>query len=85
MKLHIFIILIFFSSTLSAQENASIVLDQYFQAIGGKSSINRVQSIYSFANCIGPNGKYETEMQSAKDNKTFFRQIKETNLIILAL
>ncbi len=77
MKLNNLIILFFFSLILSAQENASLVLNKYFQAIGGINSINRVQSIYSFANCIGPNGKYETEIQSAKDNKTIFRQIKE--------
>ncbi len=78
MKLHISLIFLFFSSILSAQENVSIVLNQYIKAIGGNTNINQVQSIYSFANCIGPNGKFETEIQSAKDNKTIFRQIKES-------
>ncbi|MBK6858979.1 MAG: nuclear transport factor 2 family protein [Saprospiraceae bacterium] len=77
MKLYVFIIVIFYSSTLYAQENASIVLDEYSQAIGGQSYISRVQNIYSLANCIGPNGNYQTEIQSANGTKTIFRQIKE--------
>ena len=77
MKSNIVVFLIFFSSTLFSQEKASKVLNEYFQVIGGQKHINRLQSIYSFANCIGPNGKYQTEMQSANGNKTFFRQIRE--------
>lgn len=77
MKLYILIVLVLFSSTLSGQKNADKILDEYFQAIGGQRYINRVQSIYSLAACIGPNGEYQTEIQSAKGNKTIFRQIKE--------
>lgn len=77
MKLYLFAILNVFTLTLSAQENASIVLDEYFKAIGGQNNINRVQNIYSFANCTGPNGKYQTELHSAKDSKTIFRQLRE--------
>lgn len=77
MKLIIFIILSSFTSALSAQENASFVLDRYFQTIDSHSSISQLKSIYSFANCTGPNGKYQTEIYSKNGSKTIFRQIRE--------
>lgn len=78
MKQHIFFItLILFSPKLSAQEIVNDVLDAYIQIIGGQKYIDKAQSIYSFADCIGPNGKYQTEIHSAKGSKTIFRQIKE--------
>lgn len=77
MKSFIFIILIFFTSILFAQENAIIVLEKYYQAIGGQNNISQIDNIYSFADCLGPNGKYQTEVFSAKGFKTFFRQIRE--------
>lgn len=77
MKSNIFIILIFFTSILFAQENAFIVLEKYYQSIGGQNNISQIDNIYSFADCSGPNGKYQTEVFSAKGIKTFFRQIRE--------
>ncbi len=77
MKLYPFLILTFFTATIAAQESASVVLDKYFQTIGGQSRIERLQSIYSFADCTGPNGRYQTELFSAKGSKTIFRQIRE--------
>jgi ketosteroid isomerase-like protein len=77
MKLLIYLMLTAFASALAAQENASIVLDNYSRAIGGQSNINQLKSIYAFADCKGPNGKYQTEIYSAKGTKTIFRQIRE--------
>ena len=77
MKIYAFILLHLVTSALFARENASQVLDKYFKAIGGQSHIARVQNIYSFANCIGPNGAYQTEIYSDNGSKTIFRQIRE--------
>lgn len=67
--------ILFFSTTaLFAQLTASTVLDQYLETIGGQSKINQVQSIYSLASCRGPNGPYQTELYSASDSKTIFKQ-----------
>ena len=50
MKLYLFTIVSFFTSTLFAQENAPNLLEAYVKTIGGQSNINRVQNIYAFAN-----------------------------------
>ena len=79
MKLYLFSTLIFSASILLAQENALTILDDYHKAIGDQSNIIKIQSIYSFADCYGPNGPYKTEVSSAKGSKgskTFFRQIR---------
>lgn len=34
----------------------------------------KFENLVSMANCYGPNGKYETEVQSTKDNYTYFKQ-----------
>lgn len=77
MRFYLFIILIAFTSTIVGQENAPILLDEYIKAIGGQNNIDRIQSIYSFANCNGPNGAYQTEVHSAKNSKSIFRQIRK--------
>ncbi|MBK6265239.1 nuclear transport factor 2 family protein [Marivirga sp. S37H4] len=77
MKSLTFIIITFLTPTLFAQENALVVLEKYYSAIGGQNNISKIDNIYSFADCSGPNGKYQTEVFSAKGFKTFFRQIRE--------
>jgi ketosteroid isomerase-like protein len=78
-KIQFFIVgvVTFWTSLLSAQENVSAVLDKYTKKIGGLSNILRVQNIYSLANCTGPNGEYQTEIHSASESKTIFRQIRK--------
>src|SRR5210317_831054 len=77
MKLYLIIVLTFLTSVIFAQEDASIILDKYFQTIGKQNKIKNIENIYSFADCSGPNGKYQTEVFSAKGQKSFFRQIRE--------
>ncbi len=80
MKLSILIIPVFFTSILFAQENASMVLEKYYEAIGGQEHLSKIESIYTFADCSSPHGAYQTEVFSAKGSKTFFRQIHENTL-----
>jgi len=63
---------------LSAQESPQAVLEAHYRAMGGQHHISRVESLYSFANCEGPTGKYLTEIYSATGARTLFRQIHPT-------
>ncbi len=76
MKFYLTVALLASATTLAAQENAEQVLEKYMQAIGGRNNIARVQHIYAFAHCNGPNGAYQTEVQSAHGSKTLFKQVR---------
>ena len=45
-------------------------------AMGG-DVVDKVQSIRSSADCKGPNGSYTTNLQSTRDGKFFFEQLRE--------
>lgn len=77
MKLIPLSLLLLLTTALPAQDSASLQLEKYFKAIGGKYNIDRVKNIYSLADCSGPNGLYQTEMFSALERKTIFRQMRE--------
>lgn len=65
------------SSPLFSQETVTEVLTKYSKAIGGQGEIARVKNIYSLAECTGPNGAYQTEIFSANDTLTVFRQSRK--------
>jgi len=68
--------LILLSATnIFAQNNASEVIENSLQAIGGKKEISKIRSLQAFADCVGPNGKYTTEIYSAKNSRLIFRQV----------
>lgn len=74
MNLYSLCIATLFTSSMLAQESATMVLDKHYQTIGGLKHIASIQNIYAKAHCSGPNGKYQTEIQSASNSKTIFRQ-----------
>lgn len=60
------------------KQSANAELDKIFAAainsVGDQKEINKIRSIESFADCIGPRGKYTTEVISYLDGKTIFKQ-----------
>jgi hypothetical protein len=73
------LLLLLFSATgAHAQENPSNVIERSFQVIGGKSELGRIRNIRAFADCTGPNGKYTTEIYSARNSRLIFRQVRQT-------
>lgn len=63
------------AASIFAQNNASEVIENSLQAIGGKKEIAKVRSLQAFADCFGPNGKYTTEIYSAKNVRLIFKQV----------
>lgn len=72
------IFLLFSFSYAETNKNKIDSLDKLFsesiQAVGGKDLINKIKSIEAFAECIGPKGKYTTQIVSFRSNKTHFKQ-----------
>lgn len=62
-------------STISARDND---LDRIFssaiEAVGAATEIKKIRSIEVFADCLGPKGKYSTQIISFRDGKTRFTQ-----------
>ena len=54
------------------------VIERSFQAIGGRSELGRIRNLRAFADCTGPNGKYTTEIHSAKNSRLIFKQVRQT-------
>lgn len=75
-------LILLFSANVFAQSNPSEVIEISLQAIGGKKEIAKIRSIQAFADCIGPNGVYTTEISSAKNGRLIFKQIRGTNVYI---
>jgi len=63
------------AASVFAQNNASEVIENSLQAIGGKKELAKVRSLQAFADCIGPNGKYTTEIYSAQNSLLIFKQV----------
>jgi len=63
------------AANVFTQNNASAIIEDSLQAIGGKKEIAKVRSLQALADCIGPNGKYTTEIYSAKGSRLIFRQV----------
>lgn len=83
MKILLFICLTLFSLTVQGQEKADEIIAKFIQAIGGQSEIAKVQNIYSFADCVGPKDKYTTEIHTATNLRTIFKQVTEKGEVYL--
>lgn len=68
---------LFSGQSASAQENPSDVIERSLQAIGGRSELGPIRNIRAFADCTGPNGKYTTEIYSAKNSRLIFKQVRQ--------
>lgn len=63
------------TANLSAQ-NANVIIEDSLRAIGSAKNISNMLSIRAVADCTGPNGKYTTEIYSAKTSRMIFRQVR---------
>ena len=70
------------AGNIFAQTNPSEIIENSLQSIGGKKEIAKVRNLWGFADCEGPNGKYTTEISSAKSGKLIFKQIRDSNVYI---
>jgi hypothetical protein len=70
------IFLSFLSLTTVSGQNAELekVFSAAINAVGGAKEINQIRSLEVIAECVGPKGKYTTEIVSFRDRKTRFRQ-----------
>lgn len=71
----LFLIVAVFAALLQAQD-AGAVIEDSIRAVGGKKAIAAVRNIRGIADCIGPNGKYTTEIYSATGQRLIFRQVR---------
>ncbi len=58
------------------QTDPSVVIRNFVDRVGGTDRIAKIRAIYSFAECRGPGGSYQTEIHSATNGRTIFRQIR---------
>lgn len=79
---YLLLINLLLARNIFAQTNPSEIIENSLQAIGGKKEINKVINLSSFADCIGPNGNYTTQIYSAKNGKLIFKQVRGTNTFI---
>ncbi|HEX8922726.1 MAG TPA: hypothetical protein VF766_14720, partial [Pyrinomonadaceae bacterium] len=68
---------LFTGQSAHAQENPSDVIERFLKAIGGRSELARIRSIHAFADCLGPKGKYTTEIYSATNSRLLFKQVRQ--------
>lgn len=66
-----------------AQGEPSAIIENSLQAIGGKKEIAKIRSLQAVADCTGPNGKYTTEIYSAKGARLIFKQVSASGKIYL--
>ena len=60
----------------TAQPDAVVhtAIDPMMDALGGRSALERLQSLATEAVCSGPRGRFMTRVHSARGGSTFFRQ-----------
>jgi len=63
-----------FASGSAAQVSPSVVIENALSAIGGRAKAAKVDAIYAWAECTGPNGPYTTEISSTRAGKIYFSQ-----------
>jgi len=63
------------AANIFAQGDPSAIIENSLQAIGGKKEIAKIRNLQAFADCVGPNGKYTTEIYSAKSARLIFKQV----------
>lgn len=70
----VFVICFSFSPVSSQNSDLEKVFSDAIEAVGGTKEINKIRSIEVFADCVGPKGKYITEIVSFRDGRTRFKQ-----------
>jgi hypothetical protein len=70
------LLLIAFTTFASAQSSPTEIINRSLEAIGTKQARNRIVRITAVADCVGPNGKYLTEIDSAIDSRLIFSQTR---------
>lgn len=70
----VIIILFCFFTCIHAQEKPDEVIEKFVESIGGVKEMAKIRNIRSIADCDGPNGKYITEVYSAKNSRLVFKQ-----------
>lgn len=82
-----FVLCLSFSNAHSQNPNLEKIFASAIEAVGGDKEIKKIRSIEASAECLGPSGKYSTEIISFRNEKTRFTQkfsYKEatTNILI---
>ena len=67
------ILVLFFCPCIPAQDLED-VLSSAVRAVGSPDEIAKIRSLEAFADCVGPNGAYTTNIVSRRDGKTRFTQ-----------
>src|SRR5262245_5856474 len=69
-----------FAATPSVSQVNSFdsIFTEALRAMGGEAELRKIKSITALANCVGPRGKYTTEIQSAR-NRLLFKQVSAGN------
>ena len=68
---------LFLSATpLAAQaSDCEDVFSAAIKAMGGQRALQQIHSIHAIADCFGPNGRYTTEIDSARGDRLSFKQV----------
>lgn len=72
----VIIIMLCFFTSIHAQEKPADVIEAFVNSIGGAKELAKILNIRAIADCEGPNGKYITEVYSAKNSRLVFKQIR---------
>jgi Domain of unknown function (DUF4440) len=67
----------------AASQSFDAIFSASLKAMGGEKELKRIQSITALADCVGPRGKYTTEIYSARGNRLLFKQVSTDGDIFL--
>ena len=62
------------AASLERAAKTDAVFSAATEAMGGWKALQEIQSIKAIADCVGPKGKYKTEVRSARGKRLMFRQ-----------
>lgn len=54
---------------------AAEIIEASLKAVGNKADRQKISNLISLADCISPDGKYTTEIHTATDGYSFFKQV----------
>jgi hypothetical protein len=57
------------------EQTVEQIIQTSLDAIGKKSDREQIKNLVSLADCISPNGKYTTEIHTAQDGYSYFKQV----------
>lgn len=60
-------------------QSAEEIIQASLNAVGTKPDRDKIQNLVSFAECVSPDGKYTTEIHTASDGYTYFKQVYSYN------